>query len=33
MKRLMIRLGIHGKAHKKAEAKLIAFMHNNGIGA
>lgn len=33
LKRLMVKLGIHGKAHKAADAKRIAWMHNNGLGA
>lgn len=33
MKRLMVRLGFHGKAHKRATDKLCQWMHNNGLGA
>lgn len=33
MKRLMIKLGFHGKRHEIAIKKLIDWMHNNGLGA
>lgn len=33
MKRLMIRLGFHGKAHLKASLIRVDWMHNNGLGA
>lgn len=33
MKRLMIKLGFHGVRHRAAEARLIEWCHNQGIGA
>lgn len=33
MKRLLVRLGVHGIRHKLAIERLCAWMHNNGIGA
>lgn len=33
MKRIMIKMGIHGIRHKIRESKLITWMKNNGIGA
>lgn len=33
LKRLLVKMGIHGKAHKAADAKRITWMHNNGLGA
>ncbi len=32
MKRLLIKLGYHGKSHNAKAAKLMAWMHNNGLG-
>lgn len=31
--RWMVRLGLHGKAHQRADKKLVEWMHNNGLGA
>jgi hypothetical protein len=33
MKRLMIKLGMHGKAHRAAIARIFESMHDNGLGA
>lgn len=33
MLRLMVRLGMHGRAHNRAMAKLVEWSHNNGLGA
>lgn len=33
MKRLLIKLGFHGKSHRAKEAEMVLWMHNNGLGA
>lgn len=33
MKRLLVRLGFHGVAHQKAQERIMAWMHQNGLGA
>lgn len=33
MKRLMIKLGFHGKRHRVAEEKMVRWMSQNGLGA
>jgi len=32
MKRLMIKIGIHGKRHIVRHARILEWMHNNGLG-
>jgi hypothetical protein len=31
--RLLVRLGFHGTSHTKKEDQILAWMHDNGIGA
>ncbi len=33
MRRLLVKLGFHGKRHQIATAKLVQWMHDNGLGA
>lgn len=33
MLRLMVWLGMHGKAHMAKRDKVLNWMHNNGLGA